>query len=103
LVSTTRLAAIRAKYREDHQNPVNHVLHVGVGWPLCAVALLIVWWKPLWSVALVLLAYAIMFTGHFVFERNQPTILRHPTTPFVMAAAVVKSLYGRLAGGRARG
>ncbi len=30
-----------AKYREDHQHPVNHVLHVFVGWPMVAAALLL--------------------------------------------------------------
>ena len=44
------------------------------------------------SLALFLGGYAIMFTGHFVFERNVPTILKHPTTPFVMAWAVVRGL-----------
>ncbi len=33
-----------------------------------------------------------MWTGHFVFERNTPTIFKHPTTPFVMAWAVSRGL-----------
>jgi hypothetical protein len=89
-----------AQYHEDHRNPVNHFLHVAVGWPICAIAVLILPWKPLWSVGLVALAYAIMWTGHFVFERNLPTIFRHPTTPLVMSVAVVRGLWSRLAGAR---
>ena len=36
--------------------------------------------------------YAIMWAGHFVFEGNLPTIFRHPTTPFVIAWAVIRNL-----------
>jgi hypothetical protein len=86
-----------ARYRQDHTHPINHVLHVGVGWPMVAAAVLLVPFRPLWSVALVLAAYAIMFFGHFVFERNKPTILEHPSTPFVIAFAVIRGLCGGLA------
>jgi hypothetical protein len=33
-----------------------------------------------------------MFAGHFLFEGNQPTILKHPSTPFVIACAVIRGL-----------
>lgn len=91
-VAASRLDRFVAKYRRDHSHPVNHVLHVGVGWPLVAAAVLLVPFRPLWSVALVILAYAIMFTGHFVFEKNTPTILKHPETPFVIAWAVIRGI-----------
>ncbi|GAC1466324.1 MAG: DUF962 domain-containing protein [Isosphaeraceae bacterium] len=84
------------KYRKDHQHPVNHVLHVGVGWPMCAFAVLLLPFRPLWSIALVLGAYAFMFFGHFAFERNRPTILKHPQTPFVIAWAVLRGLFDNL-------
>jgi hypothetical protein len=88
----SRLGRVVASYRQDHRHPVNHFLHVGVGWPIAAVAVILLPFRPLWSVGLILLAYAIMFFGHFVFERNAPTIFTHPTTPFVMAYSVVKGL-----------
>ncbi len=93
------------KYRRDHRHPVNHVLHVGVGWPMVAAALLVLPFRPLWSLGLFFGGYAIMFAGHFVFEKNTPTILKHPSTPFVMAWAVIRGLasgLARLAGGRGR-
>ena len=62
-----------SRYRLDHQNPVNHFLHVGVGWPMVAISILLLPFRPLWSAALFVSAYAIMFSGHFVFERNIPT------------------------------
>jgi hypothetical protein len=82
------------QYRRDHQHPVNHFLHVGVGWPLAAAAVLLLPFHPLWSAGLFALAYAIMFTGHFVFEQNLPTVLKHPTTPFVVAGTVIRRLIG---------
>jgi hypothetical protein len=82
-----------AKYRLDHRNEVNHFLHVGVGWPMVAVAVLILPFRPLWSLALVVAGYAIMFFGHFVFERNIPTILKQPSTPFVIAFEVIRNLW----------
>ncbi len=85
-----------AQYRQDHRNPVNHFLHVGVGWPMAAAAVLLVPFRPLWSLALFVSAYAIMFFGHFVFERNIPTMLKQPSTPFVVAWTVIRGLFGGL-------
>lgn len=84
------------KYRMDHTHPVNHVLHVFVGWPMVGAALLLLPFRPLWAIGLFLGGYAFMFSGHFLFERNLPTILTHPSTPFVMAWAVIRSLAGGL-------
>ncbi len=88
----SRLERFVANYKKDHQHPVNHFLHVGVGWPLVAAAVLLAPFRPLWSVGLVVLGYIFMFTGHFAFEKNKPTLLEHPQTPFVMAWAVVRGL-----------
>ena len=90
--SPSRLDRFVAKYRADHTHPVNHVLHVGVGWPLVALAVILVPFRPLWSLGLLLLGYALMFAGHFLFEGNTPTVLKHPTTPFVIAWAVIRGL-----------
>jgi hypothetical protein len=93
---TPRAAGLVARYRQDHRHPVNHVLHVGVGWPMAALAVLLLPFRPLWSLVLFLSAYAIMFFGHFVFERNIPTVLKHPSTPFVVAFSVIRRLWGGL-------
>ncbi len=81
-----------AKYRRDHQHPVNHVLHVYVGWPLCALGVICLPFRPWWFVGLFAAGYAVMWTGHFVFEKNLPTVFKHPTTPFVIAWDVIKAL-----------
>jgi hypothetical protein len=96
---TTRFARLVAKYHEDHQHPVNHVLHVFVGWPMVGLALLLLplgLWR--WSLGLFLGGYAIMFSGHFLFEKNLPTVLKHPSTPFVMAWSVIRDLWSGLRG-----
>jgi hypothetical protein len=92
----SRFDRLVAKYREDHVHPVNHFLHVGVGWPIMAAAVVLIPFRPLWSLALFVISYAIMWTGHFVFERNLPTVFKHPTTPFVIAWAVIRQLAGGL-------
>jgi hypothetical protein len=94
----SKLDGFVAKYRRDHSHPVNHVLHVFVGWPMCAVAVILLPFRPLWSVGLVAGAYALMFFGHFAFEKNTPTILKHPSTPFVIAWAVIRGLFGAARG-----
>jgi hypothetical protein len=90
-------ARLLAHYCEDHRHPVNHVLHVGVGWPMAALAIILLPFHPFWSLALFSSAYAIMFSGHFFFERNVPTVLKHPTTPFLIAGSVIRVLWGGLA------
>jgi hypothetical protein len=93
----SRFDRLVAKYREDHRHPINHILHVGVGWPIMAAAVVLVPFRPIWSLVLFMTSYAIMWAGHFLFERNLPTIFRHPTTPFVIAWAVIQELGRRTA------
>ena len=85
------------KYREEHRNPVNHFLHMGVGWPMCAFAVILLPFRPWWSLSLFLGGYAFMWFGHFVFEKNIPTIFKHPTTPFIVAWAVIRGMASGLA------
>jgi hypothetical protein len=89
--------ALCARYRQDHRHPINHFLHVGVGWPMAATSVILLPFRPLWSLVLFLSAYAIMFVGHFVFERNIPTVFKKPDTPFVIAFSVIRNLLGGLA------
>ncbi len=93
----SRFDRLVANYYEDHTHPVNHLLHVGAGWPIMAAAVVLLPYRPVWSFALFVLSYAIRWFGHFVFERNLPTVFRHPTTPFVIAWAVIRRLRRGLA------
>ena len=89
----SRLDQLVARYREDHRNPINHVLHVGVGWPIMAAAVVLVPFRPLWSLGLFVTSYTIMWAGHFAV-RAQPAhdLPGSPSTPFVMAWAVIRGL-----------
>lgn len=91
-MTSTRFQRLVAEYREDHKNPINHILHVYVGWPICAVGVLLLPLSAWYTLAGFALGYAFMWTGHFVFEKNIPTVFKHPTTPFVMAWAVSRNL-----------
>lgn len=92
----SKLDNFTEKYRDDHKHPVNHVLHVGVGWPMMAAAVILLPFRPWWSLWLFLGSYGLMWFGHFAFEGNLPTIFKHPTTPFVMAWVVIKGLCGKV-------
>ena len=86
---------IVTKYRHDHTHPVNKFLHFFMGWPMVAAAILLLPFKPVWSIFLAVGGYAAMFFGHFVFEKNVPTILKHPSVPFVMCWAILSGLWTR--------
>ena len=64
---------------------------------MAAISVILLPFRPFWSLALFLSAYAIMFFGHFVFERNIPTIFKQPSTPFVIAWSVIRGLLGSVA------
>ncbi len=63
---------------------------------MIAIAILLLPFRPLWSAALFVGGYAVMFFGHFAFERNVPTIFKEPSTPFVIAWSVIRKLWGAL-------
>jgi hypothetical protein len=93
----SRFDRLVAKYRHDHRHPVNHILHVWIGWPIMALAVVLVPFRPFWSLGLFFTSYGIMWAGHFLFEGNLPTIFQHPTTPFVIAWSVIRDLGRRFA------
>ena len=92
-VNASKFEQVVAKYKVDHTHPVNNFLHLFVGWPMVAASLLLLPFKPWWSLWFFLGGYAFMWFGHFVFERNLPTIFKQPATPFIMARAVVGQLW----------
>lgn len=91
--STSKFDNFVAKYKQDHSHPVNHFLHLCVGWPMVAASIICLPFRPLWSPGFFFGGYALMFFGHFAFEKNTPTILKHPSTPFLMAWAVIRDIY----------
>jgi hypothetical protein len=94
--SWARPSWLGARYSQDHNHPVNHFLHVGVGWPMAAIAVVLLPFRPVYAVGLFACAYAVMFVGHFAFERNIPTVFKQPGTPFVIAWSVIRGLVASL-------
>ena len=82
-----------AFYLRAHSHPLNRVLHfcgslIGLAVAITAIALGHPWFVLLWPV----IGYGFAWFGHFVFEKNTPTIFKHPATPLVIAWAVIRGL-----------
>ena len=67
------------------------------------IVLLVVFFHPLIAACLFLGGYAILFIGHFVFEKNVPLILKDPRAPFVAAVVVFSRIWQFLTSRRVRG
>ena len=75
----TKLEGFVAKYRQDHTHPVNHFLHVGVGWPMCAAALILLPFRPLWSLGLFLgLVSPVLTVSGFVWGLWSASNIKSP-------------------------
>lgn len=64
------------KYRQDHQHPVNQILHyIGIPSIIISLPLFFFYWK----LALVLFigGWVLQFVGHF-FEGKKPTFFSNP-------------------------
>jgi ubiquinone/menaquinone biosynthesis C-methylase UbiE len=86
-----RLKTFEARFREDHQHPVNRWLHF-IGQPLVGVGLFLLFFSWLWAVACIMAGYTLMFTGHFVFEGNRPGILQNPGYLGIACLAAISTL-----------
>jgi len=67
--SGSKLDRFVTKYRQDHTHPVNHFLHLGVGWPMVALAVLLLPFRPWWSLALFFLCIYIIH-GLFILGED---------------------------------
>ena len=86
-----RLKTFEARFRKDHQHPVNRWLHF-IGQPLVGVGLFLLFFSWVGAVACILAGYTLMFTGHFVFEGNRPGILQNPGYLWIAFLAAISSL-----------
>lgn len=91
------LAEYLARYREDHQHPVNKALHT-VGIPMIVASLAVLPFNPLLAAAMFVLGWIFQFIGH-AFEGKKPSFLSDPTFLLIGPLWFWKKLTGR--GGRA--
>ena len=87
------LKAYLAKYREDHQHPVNKALHT-VGIPMIVASLPILPLNPLLGSAMFVFGWILLFIGH-AFEGKAPSFFRDPTYLLVGPMWFVKKVFGR--------
>ena len=81
-------AAQRRRYRENHRTlgcRISHMLAV----PMILVSLILVFF--VWERAIVLFAsgWLLAFSGHFLFERNQPVVFSDPTNALSYVLGIV--------------
>ncbi len=70
------LKSLLEKYRNDHKNKVNRILH-SIGIPMIVVSLPLVFIAPPVGLALFVLGWIFQFVGH-AFEGNMPSFFSNP-------------------------
>ena len=90
------LSTYLAKYREDHQHPVNKALHT-VGIPMIVASLPVFPFNPLLGAAMFVVGWILQFIGH-AFEGKAPSFFRDPTFLLVGATWYGKRLVAFLTG-----
>jgi uncharacterized membrane protein YGL010W len=87
------LKAYLARYREDHQHPVNRALH-SVGIPTIALSLAVLPLNPLLGSAMFVFGWILQLIGH-AFEGKAPSFFSDPKFLLIGPLWFVKKLFGR--------
>ncbi len=82
-----------AKYREDHQNPINRALHT-VGIPLIVAAIPVLPFNPLLATGMFVVGWILQFIGH-AFEGKMPSFFSDPRYLLVGPMWLFRKLTGR--------
>jgi len=80
-------AKYRAEYEKDHVTVCNKACHM-VGVPMIAASVLVAPFKPGLGLRLFVTGWVFQLLGHFVFERNTPTLTRIQS-PWVLISSLV--------------
>ena len=71
-------------YLRHHARSGTRMLHVlGTGLAALALVVALITVDPLIALAGTALGYLLAWTGHFLFERNQPAMVSHPAWAFL--------------------
>jgi hypothetical protein len=91
-------------YLRDHARSGTRLLHfVGLGLAVAALMLGIVTRDPMIAVLGIVLGYVFSWSGHFLIERNRPSMLAHPVWSFQCDVRMLRLwLGGRLDEERSR-
>lgn len=88
-----RLASYMAKYREDHQHPVNKVLHT-IGIPMIVASIPLLPFNPLLAGAMFVFGWILQFVGH-AFEGKAPSFFSDPKFLLIGPLWFIKKITGR--------
>jgi len=91
----SRIDALASLFESEHRNPVNRAIHVWIGMPLAGVGILLMCLLKWQGLVLLLLGYAAMFAGHYIFEKSPPTVVNSPLGPAAGAAFVIQQVFVR--------
>ena len=89
------IKAMMAKYREDHQNPVNKALHT-IGIPMIVVSVPLMLAAPPVGIALFVFGWILQFVGH-AFEGKAPSFFSDPRYLLIGPMWVYKKITGKTA------
>jgi uncharacterized membrane protein YGL010W len=82
-----------AKYREDHQNPVNRTLH-SIGIPMIVASLPVILAAPPIGITMFVVGWILQFVGH-AFEGKMPSFFSDPKYLLIGPMWFYKKLTGR--------
>jgi hypothetical protein len=83
-------------YLRDHAQAGTRVLHfIGTGLGVAALILGIVMLDPMIAILGIVLGYVFAWTGHFLIERNRPSMLAHPVWSFQCDVRMLRLWLGR--------
>ncbi len=70
----------RRHYRESHRTVGCKITHM-CGVPLIVASLVTVFFSPRVALGLFAVGWALAFSGHLLFEKNQPVVFENPGNP----------------------
>jgi len=91
----SRVDDLAELFVSEHRNPVNRALHFWIGMPLAGIGLALMVFLKWQGILVLLLGYGAMFIGHYMFEKNPPTIVKTPLGPFSAIAFVIRHFFIR--------
>jgi len=75
-------------YESAHCNPANRYIH-HIAHTVAAIGIISILWHPLVGGSLIVIAFLLSWTGHFMFERNTPALF-DPADDKTVVGSVIK-------------
>ncbi len=92
----SKLEEMMARYKEDHQHPVNKALHM-VGIPMIVASLPLMFFTPPLGISMFIFGWILQFIGH-AFEGKAPSFLSDPKFLLVGPTWYARRAWAKLRG-----